>query len=62
MRNYASAAHPNQNNIDGLQVSSWLQTCIKEVLSKEPEGPVIEIKKLIYNIRNKELTTDDTQL
>ncbi|EDT25475.1 hypothetical protein OQL12_003065 [Clostridium perfringens] len=62
MRNYASAAHPNQNNIDGLQVSSWLQTCIKEVLSKEPEGPVIEIKKLIYNIRNKELTTDDTPI
>lgn len=62
MRNYASAAHPNQNNIDGLQVSSWLQTCIKEVLSKEPEGPVMEIKKLIHNIRNKEITSEDTPI
>lgn len=62
MRNFASAAHPNQNNIDGLQISSWLQTCIKEVLAKEPEGPVIEIKKLIHNIRNQVLTQADTPL
>ena len=62
MRNYASAAHPNQNNIDGLQISSWLQTCIKEVLAKEPEGPVIEIRKLIYNVRNKTLSADDTPI
>lgn len=62
MRNYASAAHPNQNNIDGLQVSSWLQTCIKEVLSKEPEGPVMEIKKLIHNLRYKEMTEEDTPI
>lgn len=62
MRNFASAAHPNQNNIDGLQISSWLQTCIKEVLAKEPEGPVIEIKKLIHNIRNQVLNQTDTPL
>lgn len=62
MRNYASAAHPNQNNIDGLQVSSWLQTCIKEVLSKEPEGPVMEIKKLIHNLRHKELNEEDAPI
>jgi len=33
MRNWASAAHPNQNQLTGLQLISWLETCIKEVIS-----------------------------
>ena len=33
MRNWASAAHPNQNEITGLQLISWLETCIREVIS-----------------------------
>ena len=45
MRNWASAAHPNQNELTGFQLLSWLETCIKEVIAKEPEGPVIEIKR-----------------
>lgn len=62
MRNYASAAHPNHNNIDGLQLSSWLQTCIKEVLAKEPEGAVIEIKTLLNNLRTNILNEADITL
>ncbi|NES06504.1 MAG: hypothetical protein F6K22_29025 [Okeania sp. SIO2F4] len=46
MRNHASAAHPNHNEITGLQLASWLETCIQEVIGKEPEGAVIEVKKL----------------
>ncbi len=34
MRNHASAAHPNQNEITGLQIVSWLETCIMEVLAR----------------------------
>lgn len=59
MRNHASAAHPNHNDLDGLQISSYLQTCIKEVLAKDPEGPVLEIKRLLYNIRNENLHPED---
>lgn len=59
MRNHASAAHPNHNDLDGLQLSSWLQTCIKEVLAKEPEGPVIEVRKLLNNLRTNVLAADD---
>lgn len=59
MRNHASAAHPNHNDLDGLQLSSWLQTCIKEVLAKEPEGPVLEVKRLINNLRNNKLSKKD---
>ena len=34
MRNWASAAHPNQNQLSGLQLITWLETCIKEVIAK----------------------------
>ena len=56
MRNYASAAHPNQNDITGLQIVAWLETCIVEVLAKEPDGPVIEVRKLLQNLRTQRLT------
>lgn len=59
MRNWASAAHPNQNQLTGLQVVSWLETCIKEVIGKEPSGPAIQMRVLLQNIRSRELTSDD---
>ncbi len=59
MRNWASAAHPNQNQLTGLQVVSWLETCIKEVIGKEPSGPAIQMRVLLQNIRSRELTSSD---
>ena len=59
MRNFASAAHPNHRQITGLQLLSWLETCIIEVLAKEPEGPVLEFRKLLQNIRTQTLTKND---
>lgn len=61
MRNWASAAHPNQNSLTGLQLVSWLETCIKEVIGKDPEGPVIEIKRFLGSIRNNTLNEADAQ-
>lgn len=59
MRNWASAAHPNQNQITGLQLVSWLETCIREVIGKEPSAPAIEAKRLLHNIREHKLTATD---
>ncbi|GIO42280.1 hypothetical protein [Paenibacillus apis] len=59
MRNHASAAHPNHNDLTGLQLVGWLETCIIEVLGKEPEGPVIHVKQLLHNLRTKVLSNDD---
>ena len=56
MRNHASAAHPNQNEILGLQIISWLETCIVEVLAKEPDGPVVEVRKLLISLRTEPLS------
>ena len=61
MRNWASAAHPNQNDLTGFQLISWLETCIKEVIGREPEGPAIEIKRFLASIRNNTLTPVDAQ-
>ena len=58
MINYASAAHPNQNTITGLQIVSWLETCIIEVLSKEIDEPVIQIQRLLNSLRNEALSKD----
>ncbi len=62
MRNHASAAHPNHNDIDGLQISSWLQTCIKEVLATEPAEGAIVLKTLLTNIREHDIKPEDAEL
>jgi hypothetical protein len=59
MRNYASAAHPNHNELSGLQLVAWLQTCIKEVLGVEPAGPVVEVRRLLNSLRKETLTKAD---
>ncbi len=52
MRNWASAAHPNQNTITGLQLISWLETCIREVISLPLSGAAVEIRQLLANIKS----------
>jgi hypothetical protein len=59
MRNWASAAHPNQNQVSGLQLVSWMETTIKEVFAREPEAPAIAVKQLLDNVRTKVLTATD---
>lgn len=59
MRNWASAAHPNQVQLTGLQLCSWLETCNIEVIGKEPSLPAIEAKRLLQNIRNNDLKDED---
>jgi len=51
MRNWASAAHPNQNELTGLQLIEWLETCIREVISLPPSTLTIQIGKLLRNIK-----------
>lgn len=55
MRNFASAAHPNQNQLTGLQLVQWMDTCIREVLAKEPSAPALEAKRLLRSLREQEL-------
>jgi hypothetical protein len=51
MRNWASAAHPNQNQITGLQLISWFETCIKEVITLPEANATAQIKTLLANMK-----------
>ena len=51
MRNWASAAHPNQVELTGMQLISWLETCIREVISLPISSITIEINKLLNNLK-----------
>ena len=55
MRNWASAAHPNHNQITGLQLISMLETCIIEVITLPLSNVVVEIKKLLKKIKTNQI-------
>ncbi|WP_186644167.1 hypothetical protein [Fluviispira vulneris] len=59
MRNWTSAAHPNNSTITGLNLISWLETCIIEVIKLPYTDSKIKIKKLLSNIRSKTLSDQD---
>jgi hypothetical protein len=51
MRNHASAAHPNQNDVLAFQLLGFLQTCIREVITLPESNEVAETKRLLKNVR-----------
>lgn len=61
MRNWVSAAHPNQNDITGLQLVSWLETCIKEVITLPLSNATVEIKKLLSSIRTQTISVQEAK-
>lgn len=61
MRNWASAAHPNQNELRGLQLISWLETCVQEVISLPISNQTIQIKQLLAGIKNTSISEKEAQ-
>lgn len=59
MRNWASAAHPNQNEITGLQLVAWFETCFKEVISLPLSTVAAKIKQLLASIKASSLTKQE---
>lgn len=59
MRNWASAAHPNNAEIGGLQLMGWLETCVREVFSVEVAGPPVVAHQLLRNLREQVLDATD---
>lgn len=51
MRNWASAAHPNEQELTGLKLIGFLETCVRNVISLPIDHTAIEIKTLLNNIR-----------
>ena len=61
MRNWASAAHPNQTELTGLNLVSWLETCIREVIATPLSNIQIRINQLLGNIKNQELSPSEVE-
>lgn len=59
MRNFASAAHPNQNEITGLQLLSFLETCILQVIALPESTVVAEVGRLMRNLKVNVLVQQD---
>ncbi len=57
MRNHASAAHPNQNDVLAYQLLGFLQTCIVEVITLPESNEVAETKRLLRNVREGTVDT-----
>jgi len=61
MRNWASAAHPNQNEITGLQLISMLETCVIEVITLPLSNVVADIKQLLANIKTNKISETEAK-
>ncbi len=59
LRNHASAAHPNMNELTGIKLASLLEDGIKYAIMSQPDNSSIEVKKLFNNIRTIELPSED---
>lgn len=58
MRNYASAAHPNQNELDAFQLMGWFRVLIKEVILIIEPNIAVNIKQLLNNIKVNRIDTE----
>lgn len=58
MRNHASAAHPNQVTLTGLDLANWLQICIREVITTPPDTVTATTGRLLANLKNDRLDAD----
>jgi hypothetical protein len=60
MRNHASAAHPNQVDLTGLQLANWLETCIRQVITLPQDPITAHTGRLLGNIKAARLSASDT--
>jgi hypothetical protein len=62
MRNHASAAHPNENHVDGFEMVAWLTSCIRYAITAQPQHSVIKIKMLLENVRTQAISANDAPI
>lgn len=55
MRNNASAAHPNQEQLKGLELASYLEGCLETVMAHPQESFVGDVRRLLGRVRDTAL-------
>ena len=58
MRNHASAAHPNQHAIQPFQLLSYVEVCIKEVITLPQSATMVETSRLLSNVKQETVTRE----
>ncbi|MGE6619478.1 hypothetical protein [Bacillus mycoides] len=61
LKNHASSAYPNDNEITGMEMLSLLENCLKYAITAKPNHSVIQIKMLLDNIRKIEIPVSDCE-
>lgn len=59
MRNHASAAHPNQNDLNGSEMLGWLANCIRYAITANPDVSMVNVKKLLNSIKLSDIPATD---
>jgi hypothetical protein len=59
MRNHPSAAHPNQSDLTGQEITAWLSNCLRYAITAKPDHAVIVTKQLLTNIRSTLIPASD---
>lgn len=59
LRNHASAAHPNEHEISGMEMLSLLENCLRYAITAQPDHSVIQIQLLFENIRKRIIPEED---
>ena len=58
-RNHASAAHPNNTDLSGIEILGFLENCLKYAICAQFDQSVVQVKRLLENIRKHEIDTGD---
>lgn len=61
-RNHASSAHPNENEISGIDMLSFLENCLRYAITAKPDISVVKIKRLLENVRKNEIPETDFEV
>ncbi len=59
LRNHASSAHPNENDISGIEMLSILEHCLKYAIIARPDHSIIQLKLLLDNIKKNSIPDED---
>jgi hypothetical protein len=51
-RNHASAAHPNEVELSGVELLGFLESCLKYAICAPIEHSVVQVKRLLDNVRH----------
>lgn len=58
-RNHASSAHPNENEISGMDMLNFLENCLKYAITAEPDISVVNVKRFLDNVRRNDIPEED---